>query len=152
VVLEYRTNPFDPDDIRCGRTNKTILNELKHYRNLAVFGKDADDGSSYMRNYVDMRMHSVEELIIVGVNLDCCVWSTAEGLAANHHRIQVTILEECCFSTSSRAENKGYAYVVKHVEKELKHEMTASNLRMSLDHEANASNLKLQLWKCGAEV
>ena len=50
VVLEYRTNPYDPDDKRCGRTNQTILEELDEYGFLAVFGKDKDGGAGFILN------------------------------------------------------------------------------------------------------
>jgi nicotinamidase-related amidase len=99
---------------------------------LAIFGKDDDDGSSNMRDYVDRCMHKTTELLLTGVNLDCCVYSTAEGLAANHPKKTVTILAECCGSESTRALNNGYAYVVRHVAHSLKHEMTYTNLKMAL--------------------
>jgi nicotinamidase-related amidase len=112
VVLEYRTNPYDPDDQWCGRTNDTIREELTGYRNLAIFGKDEDDGSRYIKAYILNHMDGVEELELVGVNLDCCVMSTAKGLADDHYDKQITILEECCDSNSSDVANRGYDEVL----------------------------------------
>lgn len=109
IVLEYRTNPFDPDDERCGRTNEAILEALKHYGHLSVFGKDRDDGSRYMQRYVEDHAGMIEELELVGVNLDCCVMATAKGLASKFPEKQVTIVEECCDSASYNTVMYDYA-------------------------------------------
>lgn len=130
VVLEYRTNPYDPDDKRCGRTNQTILDELEDYGFLAVFGKDMDGGANFIRDYVDNCMDGVKELVLVGVNLDCCVIATAKGLATNHPDKQVTILEECCDSMSYQTCDVGYDETVEDTINRVNNYTCVDNLRM----------------------
>ncbi len=130
VLVEYRDNPFDPDDKRCGPTSQPIKEALEGYRYLAVFGKDDDDGSEYLENYVEVRMDGIDELVLVGVNLDCCVISTAKGLARNHPDKQVTILEECCASNSYETAGAGYEATVIHTQKRVDNVTCNNNLRM----------------------
>jgi nicotinamidase-related amidase len=129
IVLEYRTNPYDPDDKRCGRTNDTIREKLKHYQPLVVIGKDKDDGSGYMRHYVEDHLEHIEEFELVGVNLDCCVMATAKGLASRYPDKLITIVEECCDSSSYNTEMYGYDDTLEDTVNRVNHCRT-DNLRM----------------------
>jgi nicotinamidase-related amidase len=131
VLVEYRSNPYAPDNDRCGETFVMIRAALQGYSRLAMFGKDEDDGSMFLKHYVNDILWDVEELELVGVNLDCCVMSTAIGLAENHPDKQITILEECCDSSSHTTVMEGYDFMInKTLDRiENRHECGA-NLRM----------------------
>jgi hypothetical protein len=133
VVLEYRDNPYDPDDERCGPTNDTIKDELKGYGLLAVFGKDADGGAEFVRDYFDNVQDGVDEIELVGVNLDCCVAETAIGLARNHYDKQITIVEECCDSHSFMVGRVGYKQTVEDTAYRIENTKCSDNLRMLVE-------------------
>jgi nicotinamidase-related amidase len=132
VVLEYRSNPYDPDDKRCGPTNGRIKEELEDYGHLAIFGKDEDGGHEFIRDYVDGCMCGTDEIVLVGVNLDCCVMATAKGLARNHQDKQITILEDCCDSFSYETAFGGYDKTVEDTESRINYTQLG-NLRMLIN-------------------
>jgi nicotinamidase-related amidase len=88
MVVEY---------INCGPTDPHIMEEVKKHNSWIQFSKEEDDGSSEIIEMSNKHSISLENLIICGVNTDCCVFDTVQGLTSKiSPQPQITIVQHAC--------------------------------------------------------
>jgi nicotinamidase-related amidase len=90
IILEYSG---------CGQTQESILNLVDGYHRCWTDTKDKDDGSLEVAVFV--RKHNLPKQIIkvCGVNTDCCVRRTVEGLTTRFLKSTINIVADACDSS-----------------------------------------------------
>lgn len=76
----------------CGNVLKPILDAVRGYENLVRVNKNDDDGSHDIKRYLADGM----KIRICGVNTDCCVRDTAEGVSQIFKKSVVQVIMRAC--------------------------------------------------------
>jgi nicotinamidase-related amidase len=89
IFLEY---------IGCGPTKRELSALTRGYARVYFDIKDADDGS--LEAAVLIRKHKLPKanIRVVGVNTDCCVASTVEGLTQRLFKSKIDVVASACDS------------------------------------------------------
>lgn len=87
VLVEYQG---------CGSTHNAIVNLLKGYPNKARIAKWEDDGSREVIRCIQRRNFPRHHLRVCGVNTDCCVYETVEGLLGRLENSVIELAKSAC--------------------------------------------------------
>lgn len=87
LFLEYKN---------CGPTHRGLLDLVKGYPRKARITKAGDDGSLEAIKAVQRKEWPFRHMRVCGVNTDCCVWSTVEGILKRTENTQVEVVKEAC--------------------------------------------------------
>ena len=87
ILLEYKG---------CGLTHDALAALLKGYSHKARIGKIDDDGSREVVRCLQRRNFPRHRLRICGVNTDCCVYQTVEGLLNRLDNSIVELAKNAC--------------------------------------------------------
>lgn len=87
VVLEYD---------QCGSTHPALISLLKGYKHKSVITKKDDDGSKELIKCLQRRKFPESELLICGVNADCCVITTIYGILNKLTNTIIELSKEAC--------------------------------------------------------
>lgn len=87
ILLEYEG---------CGDTHDALVKLLKNYRHKARIKKCDDDGSLEVVRCIQRRKFPYNRLRICGVNADCCVYVTVEGLLCRLESSQIELAKTAC--------------------------------------------------------
>lgn len=82
----------------CGSTFQSLFDLTKGYKHRARVIKDSDDGSDEVIKCLKRRNFFQNNLRICGVNTDCCVYSTVEGLLEKLPYSKIQIIKNACNS------------------------------------------------------
>lgn len=93
IVLEY----YDSGD-----TIDSLLRLLKGYPRKSRVTKSGDNGCYEVINTLRRRDWSTRRLRVCGVNTDCCVWATVEGLLDNVRGIRIEVVKDACEWSNDR--------------------------------------------------
>lgn len=96
VFLEYK--PID----EIGRTHEGFSSLVKGYRHKARVTKDDNDGSLEVVKVLRRRGFSNRTLRVCGVNVDCCVFDTVNGLLHRLEKVQIQVVKDACGSEWSK--------------------------------------------------
>ncbi len=86
VIVEYR---------ECGPTHPAFLHILKDYKLKSRIKKPQDDGSKEVLRTLSRRKF-YKNLRICGVNRDCCVKATVDGLLYSSLRSKIEVVKDAC--------------------------------------------------------
>ncbi len=86
VFLEYKY---------MGETHRELTDLVKGYANKARVTKVDDDGSKELLKVVRRRGFWDQNFRVCGVNTDCCVWSTVEGIL-QRTSAEVEVVKNAC--------------------------------------------------------
>lgn len=92
VFLEYE---------ECGKTLPTLLGVLtsSQYNKFYIVKKSSNDGSSKLLNFFKKKGLPRTDMRVCGVNTDCCVLETVEGLDAKlSKQFKIQVVEKACYS------------------------------------------------------
>ena len=89
VVVEYRGG------FNLAETHQGLRSLLKGYSKKARIGKDDDDGSMEVVRAIRRRKFNEKTLRICGVNTDCCVAATVNGLLGRS-QANLQIVKDAC--------------------------------------------------------
>ena len=81
-----------------GRTHEGFSSLIKGYRHKARVTKDDDDGSLEVVKALRRRGFGSRTLRICGVNVDCCVFDTVNGLLHRLEQVQIQVVKDACGS------------------------------------------------------
>lgn len=80
----------------CDSTHQGILNLLAGYRDKARVIKRDDDGSAEILSVLRRRGFYGGHLRVCGVNTDCCVAATVDGLLSRDLGMRVDVVKSAC--------------------------------------------------------
>jgi len=80
----------------CGETHDVFADMLKGYSSKARISKTDDDGSLEVVRCLRRRKFPHHRLRICGVNADCCVYETVEGLLYRLEKSHIELAKEAC--------------------------------------------------------
>lgn len=80
----------------CGATHDAIVKLLKGYKNKARISKCDDDGSREVIRCLQRRSFPRHHLRVCGVNADCCVYLTVEGLLDRLESSLIELAKSAC--------------------------------------------------------
>ena len=89
ILVEYKG---------CGPSHSEFYNILKGYPYKSHICKSDDDGSREILRAIRRRKFDHSELRICGVNFDCCVKHTVEGLLHQSPHSRITVVKSACGS------------------------------------------------------
>jgi len=87
VVLEFQG---------FGGTFDEIKKALVGYRRYRIVKKREDDGSAAIKRLRREFRFDKEEFYVCGVNIDCCVRRTCEGLTSVYPDAKILVVRGCC--------------------------------------------------------
>lgn len=87
LFVEYRDS---------GRTHQSVLNLLRGYPRKRRLVKQADDGSREIARVLLDHAIPRDVLRVCGVNSDCCVLSTVNGLRGRLPQTQIQVVKSAC--------------------------------------------------------
>lgn len=99
VILEYEG---------CGETHEALIKLLKNYRHKARIKKFDNDGSIEVIRCIRRRNFPHNRLRVCGVNADCCVYETVEGLINRLEFSQVELAKDACGTTNGKVDWRRY--------------------------------------------
>ncbi len=82
--------------VDCLPTYTSLLNLLKGYRKRSRIRKNDDDGSDEIINCLNRRGYHTDHLKVCGVNADCCVYDTVEGLLKKLPNTKIEVVKDAC--------------------------------------------------------
>lgn len=85
-----------------GRTHEGFSSLIRGYRHKARVTKDDDDGSLEVVKALCRRGFGKRTLRICGVNADCCVFDTVNGLLGRLDQVQIQVVKDACGSEWSK--------------------------------------------------
>ncbi len=92
IFLEYK-----PTD-EMGRTHEGFSSLIRGYRHKARVTKNDDDGSLEVVKAIRRREFGKRTLRVCGVNVDCCVFDTVNGLLDRLEQVQIQVVKDACGS------------------------------------------------------
>lgn len=87
LIVEY-TN--------CGSTHNALLKLLRGYPRYQRIKKSADDGSNQVVEALAKFKYPSKHLRVCGVNTDCCVQATVNGLLAKLPDTKIELVKSAC--------------------------------------------------------
>ena len=87
VLVEYKN---------CGPSHSGFYKLLQGYAHKSHIHKPADDGSKEILRAIRRRKFDEKQLRVCGVNSDCCVRVTVEGLLTRAPSSKITVIKSAC--------------------------------------------------------
>lgn len=87
ILLEYEG---------CGKSHEGFSSLLRNYPWKARIRKGDDDGSNEIIRVIRRRGFNNSTLRLCGVNSDCCVYATVEGLLKRLEDTKIEVVKEAC--------------------------------------------------------
>lgn len=87
---------------KCGPTLEPLAELLRGYPKKLRVTKPGDDGSRQVIRALQENKWPSKYLRVCGVNTDCCVWSTVEGLLEKLPDIRIEVVKNACEWTGTK--------------------------------------------------
>jgi nicotinamidase-related amidase len=84
-------------------TVKELTNVTKHYHRVYTTYKHVDDGSEQVEQLISDWHLAAKKVRVCGVNTDCCVWATVNGLTSRLPRSTIEVVADACDSDYNHA-------------------------------------------------